>query len=61
MAWLCVVVTVTADDIDLFFAWRCCINRANPLTFTRNARRSAPYQVKFQSNCLISQRKCART
>ncbi|XDJ35315.1 MAG: hypothetical protein V3Q69_09065 [Burkholderia sp.] len=31
------------------------------MTFTRNARRPAPYQVRFQSNCLIFTRKCART
>ncbi|XDJ35292.1 MAG: hypothetical protein V3Q69_08770 [Burkholderia sp.] len=27
------------------------------MTFTRNARRPAPYQVRFQSNCLIFSKK----
>ncbi|XDJ35289.1 MAG: hypothetical protein V3Q69_08745 [Burkholderia sp.] len=30
------------------------------MTFTRNARRPAPYQVKFQSNCLIFPRTYTR-
>ncbi|XDJ35190.1 MAG: hypothetical protein V3Q69_07705 [Burkholderia sp.] len=31
------------------------------MTFTRNACRPAPYQVRFQSNCLIFPRKRTRT
>ncbi|XDJ36223.1 MAG: hypothetical protein V3Q69_12580 [Burkholderia sp.] len=31
------------------------------MTFTRNGLRPAPYQLRFQSNCLIFPRKCART
>ncbi|KAF1006393.1 MAG: hypothetical protein E5299_02152 [Burkholderia gladioli] len=32
MAWLCVVGTITADDIDLFFAWNLVeqLGRASP-------------------------------
>ncbi|KAF1013067.1 MAG: hypothetical protein E5299_01029 [Burkholderia gladioli] len=31
------------------------------MTFTRTGRGASPYQVKFQSNCLILPRKYART
>ncbi|KAF1010336.1 MAG: hypothetical protein E5299_01698 [Burkholderia gladioli] len=38
--------------------WRCCINRARSLdVYGQRSRGPAPYQVRFQSNCLIFSKK----
>ncbi|KAF1008701.1 MAG: hypothetical protein E5299_01935 [Burkholderia gladioli] len=49
MAWLGVLGTVTADEIDLFFAWnlvkqlgRCCINRARSVDVYAQRSRGQP-------------------
>ncbi|XDJ36242.1 MAG: hypothetical protein V3Q69_12790 [Burkholderia sp.] len=43
-------------------AWRCCINRAKSIdVYAQRSLGQPPYQLRFQSNCLIFPRKCART
>ncbi|KAF1013142.1 MAG: hypothetical protein E5299_00962 [Burkholderia gladioli] len=53
MAWLGVVGTVTADDIDLFFAWnrRCCINRARSIDVYAQQSRS---QIPIKSDSRVT-------
>ncbi|KAF1012229.1 MAG: hypothetical protein E5299_01232 [Burkholderia gladioli] len=40
---------------------RCCINRAKAVDVYAQRSPASPYQLRFQSNCLIFPRKCART